>query len=163
MKNKIIWSVGIILAILVAGFFYNKYRIAPSVKFDTLELTDLSGNKVTIEKFKGKKLFINFFATWCGPCMGEMASIENAQQILSNDNFQFIMISDESTERLRAFQRQISIPVLHSAKKLSSFDIVTIPTTYLLNEKQEVEFKKTGEADWASEENIKELKAGSLY
>ena len=95
--------------------------------------------------------------------MGEMASIENAQQILSNDNFQFIMISDESTERLRAFQRQISIPVLHSAKKLSSFDIVTIPTTYLLNEKQEVEFKKTGEADWASEENIKELKAGSLY
>lgn len=158
MKNKIILIASIVLAILIAGFFYYKYRVAPKVKFESLELTDLSGNRISLEKFKGKKLFINFFATWCGPCMRELASIENAQQILSAENFQFLLISDEAVERLTAFQQQTQLLTLHSEKKTAQFDIVTIPTTYVLNEKREIVIKRTGETDWASEEIIEKLR-----
>jgi thiol-disulfide isomerase/thioredoxin len=158
MKGKFIFIAGIVIAILVAGFFYNKYRIAPNVKFETLELTDINGNKVSLEKFKDQKLFINFFATWCGPCMSEMNSIENAQQILLPDNFGFILISDEPVEHLKNFQQQTQVLVLHSEKKLSQLDIVTIPTTYLLNKNHEIVLKETSAENWASEEIIDKLK-----
>lgn len=159
MRNKLFVIIPIVVALVVAGFLYNKYRVAPKVKFESLALTDLSGNKISLEKFKGKKLFINFFATWCGPCMGEMASIENAQQIFANENFQFLLISDENPERLKNFQQQTQLLVLHSEKKLAELDIATIPTTYILNSKQEVVFKETNSENWASEEKIEQLKS----
>lgn len=158
MKNKIIFTAAIVIAVLIAGFFYNKYRIAPKIKFESLELTDINGNEISIDSFHNKKLFINFFATWCGPCMSEIASIENAQQILANDNFQFLLISDEPLARLKTFQQQTQLLVLHSEKKLSLLDIVTIPTTYVVNAKREIVYKQTSEADWASETMIEKIR-----
>ncbi len=157
MKGKIIFIAGIVIAILIAGFFYNKYRVAPKLKFESLELTDINGNKISLDSFYHKKLFVNFFATWCGPCMNEMAAIENAQQILANDNFQFLLISDEPLARLKNFQQQTQLLVLHSEKKLSLLDIVTIPTTYIVNEKHEIVYKQTSEADWSSETMIEKM------
>ncbi len=158
MKGKIIFIAGIVIAILIAGFFYNKYRVAPKLKFESLELTDINGNKISLDSFYHKKLFVNFFATWCGPCMNEMAAIENAQQILANDNFQFLLISDEPLARLKNFQQQTQLLVLHSEKKLSLLDIVTIPTTYIVNEKHEIVYKQTSEADWSSETMIEKMR-----
>lgn len=158
MKNKIIFTAPIVIAVLIAGFFYNKYRIAPKIKFESLELTDINGNEISIDSFHNKKLFINFFATWCGPCMSEIASIENAQQILANDNFQFLLISDESLARLKTFQQQTQLRVLHSEKKLSLLNIVTIPTTYVVNAKREIVYKQTSEADWVSETMIEKIR-----
>ena len=158
MKAKIIFITGIVTAVLIAGFFYNKYRVAPKVKFEVLELTDINGNKISLDSFYHKKLFVNFFATWCGPCMNEMAAIENAQQILANDNFQFLLISDEPLARLKNFQQQTQLLVLHSEKKLSLLDIVTIPTTYIVNEKHEIVYKQTSEADWSSETMIEKMR-----
>ena len=90
--------------------------------------------------------------------MNEMAAIENAQQILANDNFQFLLISDEPLARLKNFQQQTQLLVLHSEKKLSLLDIVTIPTTYVVNAKHEIVYKQTSEADWASETMIEKLR-----
>jgi len=160
MKNKFIFLVGIVITILVAGFFYNKYRVAPKVKFETLKLTDLNGNKVSLDSFQGKKMFINFFATWCGPCIKEVPSLLSAQQILAKENFRFVLISDEPVERLKHFQEQTGagFPILHSEKKLQEYKIYTIPTSYVLNSNHEIVFKKTGEEDWASDAVIQKLK-----
>lgn len=160
MKNKFIFLVGIVIAILVAGFFYNKYRVAPKVKFETLKLTDLNGNKISLDSFQGQKMFINFFATWCGPCIKEVPSLLSAQQILAKENFRFVLISDEPIERLKHFQEQTGtrVPILHSEKKLLEYKIYTIPTSYVLNSNHEIVFKKTGEEDWASDAVIQNLK-----
>lgn len=157
MKLKWIWATVFIAALLTSGFFYNKYRIAPKVKFEALALTDLNGNAVSLNKFKDKKLFVNFMATWCSPCISELPSLEIAQQTLSPKNFQFILISDEPLERLRLLQQRVNVPVLCSVKKLSELKIYTIPASYLLNEKGEIVFKKTGGADWGSEEVLSEI------
>jgi len=160
MKNKFIPITGIVIAILVAGFFYNKYRIAPKVKFETLELTDLNGNSVSLDSFQDKKMFINFFATWCGPCVKEIPLLLSAQQILAKENFKFVLISDEPVEQLKHFQEQTGTGflILHSEKKLQEYKIYTIPTSYVLNSNQEIVFKKTGEEDWASDAVIQKLK-----
>ncbi len=159
MKNKFIFISALAIAILVAGFFYNKYRVAPKLKLETLELTDLTGNKFSIDSFQNKKLFINFFATWCGPCIQELPSIASAQQILSKENFQFILISDETVERLQDFKekRGTDFLILHSKKPLQQYDIFSIPTSYVLNAKHEVILKENGEEDWASPALIEKM------
>ena len=160
MKNKFIGAAGILLITFVAFFLYDKYRIAPAVKFDTLRLTDLDGNQVSLEQFKDKKLFINFFATWCGSCLSEMPSLEAAQIALVKHSFQFILISDEPLARLKRFSNQSNLPfiILHSDEKLSELKIFTVPTTYVLNLKREVVFKKVEVEDWANETMINQLK-----
>ena len=160
MKNKLILLTGIAVVILVAGFFYNKYRVAPKIKFETLELTDLDGNIFSLDSFQHKKMFINFFATWCGPCVKELPSLLSAQQMLLNKNFQFLLISDEPVERLKNFSERMEMKflVLHSEKKLQDYKIYSIPTSYVLNTHREIAFKKSGEEDWATDKMIEQLK-----
>jgi len=160
MKSKFGFITVIVITILVAGFFYNKYRIAPNLKLEVLELTDLNGKEISLDSFHNKKLFLNFFATWCGPCIKELPSIFAAQQVLKKENFQFILISDEAPERLRNFSERsgIDILLLHSKKPFSEYKIFSIPTCYVLNAKHEVVIKKNGQEDWASSAILDKIK-----
>ncbi len=160
MKNKLVFISAIAIGVLVAGFFYNKYRVAPKLKLETLVLTDLAGNKISLDSFQNKKLFLNFFATWCGPCVKELPSIALAQQILSKEKFQFILISDEPNERLLSFKEKSGedFLILHSEKPLQEYQIFSIPTSYVLNAKHEVVLKENGEEDWASNALLEKMK-----
>jgi len=159
MKNRLIFVAGVVIAILVAGFLYNKYRVAPKVKFETLELTDLDGVKISPDVLRHKKILVNFFATWCGPCVREIPSLESVQTYFSKENFKVVLISDEPVERLKEFKQatNISLIILHSEKKLREYKIETIPASYFLNEKGEIIFKTLGEENWASEKMLQKL------
>ena len=149
----------IAVVILAAAFFYNKYRIAPKVNFATVQLTDLEGKPVNLQDYKDNIRFINFFATWCGPCMGEMESLDQAAATLQKENFVFICISDEPVELIQFLQKRVPhLVILHSAQKLTSIKIATLPTSYLLNKRSEASFKKIGVMDWGSAKTIEELK-----
>lgn len=164
MKNKQI-VLAVVVIVLVAGtYLYKKYRIAPNVNFDSLKLTDLRGNPVELSKFTNKTLFINFFATWCGPCVAELPSLYAASKTLEENNFQFIYISDESTEKLLAFQNRMQLPITiyHSETSLQEQNIFTIPTSYVLSKKFEILYQKVGVEDWESSEVLKNLKELSL-
>lgn len=160
MKNKFIFLTGIVVAILVAGFFYNKYRVAPKVNFKSIELETFDNEKVLLSSYESKKIFICFFATWCGPCIKELPSIKRAQRILADEDILFILVSDEEKSVIEKFWNRTdkTIPVFHSVKKLHELKIETIPTSYLLNENREIIFKHTGEEDWASEAMLEKLK-----
>lgn len=158
MRNKVVNTVLVLALLAGAGFLYNKYRVAPKVKFSVLSLTNLSGQPVALSGFKTERLFVNFFATWCPPCVAELPSLEMAQQKLKGKT-DFIIISDEPIDKLRAFQQRTgyALTFLHSNTPLSSLDIHTIPTSYLLNKNQEILMKHVGEENWSSEEWLKKL------
>jgi thiol-disulfide isomerase/thioredoxin len=163
--NKI--RVGIVLAIalLIAIYLYQKYRVAPNIKFVELELTDLTGKHVKLEDYKGKTLFLNFFATWCGPCVGEIPSLEQAAEILLPDNFQFICISDEPVSLLSRFSGRANLQhiiILHSVKKLHDLKVFTVPTNYMVNNRGEVIFEKIGDQNWADAAIIEQLKQKAI-
>jgi peroxiredoxin len=161
MKNKVLFIASVIIAVLVAGFFYNKYRIAPDVKPETLKLMDLEGNEVSPTVFNHKKLLLNFFATWCGPCVRELPSLDRVETYFSKEDFKLILISDEPVETLRAFKQNsgLQLTILHSESKLRDLKIYTLPTSYLINAKHEIVFKKTGEEDWAGEAMLEKIKS----
>lgn len=159
--KKALTAALIIFASLIAVFLYQKYRIAPGIKFETLQLTDLNGQPVNLKQYQGKKLFINFFATWCGSCIGEFPALDKAAGMLAPDNFVFISVSDEPLPLLNRANTHLSlqhITILHSVKKLKELNIFTYPTSYLLNNKGYVVFKKTEEANWDDTEMIENLK-----
>ena len=60
-----------------------------------ISLKDLNEQIIDLGAYKGKTIFVNFWATWCKPCIAEMASIEKAQNILRKENVVFLIASSE--------------------------------------------------------------------
>lgn len=75
-------------------------RSLPNESFE-----DINGNNVSLQSFNGKKLYVTFWATWCGPCLGEKPDLERVKESLINDtNAVFIDISiDKDMQRWKNY------------------------------------------------------------
>src|SRR5687767_1362356 len=69
---------------------------AADSSLESVKLTDLENKIIDIRQYSGKTVFINFWATWCKPCIAEMPSIQKAQEILKNKEVVFLLASSES-------------------------------------------------------------------
>lgn len=120
---------------------------------------DQVGNTVDLSTLKGKVLFINFWATWCPPCIAEMPSINKLyQQFKHNKDMVFLMVDvDNSLQRSLEFMehKNYSLPVHTPASVIPSsiFD-GSIPTTIMVNKVGQIVFEHTGGADFSNEELI---------
>jgi thiol-disulfide isomerase/thioredoxin len=156
MKRVI--SIVVALCLLGTGvYLYTKYRVAPKIAFKNLALVTLEGQPASLPA--NKKLIVNFFATWCGPCVAELPSLVAASDKLKDKNFEVICISDEKLEKLTAFKNYtgISIPILKSVTPLNSLGINSIPVTYVINEKGQIVYTKSGSEKWSSDEMIEKI------
>ena len=117
-------------------------------------LEDEDGNRIDFNDFKGKKIVINFWATWCPPCIAEMPSL----QALYNDYKDvavFLFVTQDELATVSAFmkQRNLDLPVYSEiTQRIPELAGNSLPTTYIINEYQEVVITKVGAADWNSEE-----------
>jgi thiol-disulfide isomerase/thioredoxin len=116
------------------------------------ELTLLNGQPVAVESLKGKVLFINVWATWCGPCRAEMPSIEKLFQEVKNDNIAFVMLSidkpgNEAKVKKYITDNHFTFPVYRPASKLPALlDVPSIPTTFVVDKAGNVVYKNVGSA-----------------
>lgn len=130
-----------------------------NVKTD-VELSDLLENEVKLEDYKGKKILVNYWATWCGPCKKEMPDLLNAQEILTKENYVFLLVSDESIAKINKFKSssKYKFNFLISKKSMSSIGVYALPTTFIYNEKGEKVEEIVGAKKWDSEAMITKLK-----
>jgi len=127
-----------------------------------LQFSDLDNNIFTIQDFKGKNLFINYWATWCNPCLAEMPYMaELYENYKGQDDLIFLYLSREKLDTIKNY-----IPKDESLKNLPIYKIVTddeffatsgIPTTFIVNSKGEVVVKDVGSAFWNDESVFKFL------
>ena len=128
----------------------DKRRIPP------ITLDSLKGGKVELKNFKGKILFLNFWATWCGPCKEEMPSMEALQQQFKDKDFLFLTISVdyEGAKPVREFmeKQRYTFPVLIDQKgeTLDLFDVKGIPTTFIIDKQGMMLGKAIGPRNWKS-------------
>jgi thiol-disulfide isomerase/thioredoxin len=99
---------------------------------------DIAGNNINLQSLKGKKVFVNLWASWCPPCRREMPSIEKLSKAVDKDKVAFVMLSlDDNFDKAKAFvkRQQLSLPIYYPAENLPAmFNVQGIPTTFIFDE-----------------------------
>ena len=111
-------------------------------------LTKLDGSKLEMSSLRGKVIVMNFWATWCGPCLTEMPLFEKTMAKYKDDqNVVFLALStDEDRELVPPHLKQykFTLPVAYSDHLNDFFSVNSIPTTIILDGKGEVAFRQAG-------------------
>ena len=118
-------------------------------------LVDLKGNSVNLSSYKGKAVFINFWATWCKPCILEMPTLVRAQEKFKNANIVFLFASNEEPDQIMKFQDKHSYDFNYvRVENLEELNIQALPTTYIFNPAGKLEFSEAGYRTWDAADNI---------
>jgi thiol-disulfide isomerase/thioredoxin len=114
------------------------------------QIKTLTGEAIDFNQFKGKVVFVNLWATWCGPCRFEMPSIQELYNGVDKDKIQFVMLSLDRNEDLPKIVKYVeknkfTFPVFQPKGFLpSAFDVPSIPTTFIIDKNGKVVSKKVG-------------------
>lgn len=119
------------------------------------QLKDISGNDFDFHSAEGKVIVINFWATWCPPCIAEMSSLETLyQKYNTNENVMFLLVSNEDISVISNFmtKEDYSFNVYQSLTDYpDKFNVSSIPRTFIISKNGEIVIDKSGAADWSSE------------
>jgi thiol-disulfide isomerase/thioredoxin len=118
-------------------------------------LKDVSETDFDFNSTKGKVIVINFWATWCPPCIAEMPSLEDLyQKYKTNDNVVFLFVSNEDVSVIKNFmsKKEYTFKVYQSLTEYpTEFNVSSIPRTFVISKKGDIVIDKSGAADWNSE------------
>lgn len=126
-----------------------KQKAIPSYN---LILKDENGTIFNFETTKGKIVLVNFWATWCPPCIAEMPSMQKLYKDYK-DKVTFVFVSDESFNVVNPFleKNNYTFKVYQPVTNYNNiFKVSSIPKTFLINQKGNVIIEKTGAANWNS-------------
>lgn len=116
-------------------------------------LEDLEGKTFDYASTQGKVVLVNFWATWCPPCIAEMPGLEKLYSDYK-DKIVFLFISDEDNEKISKFvdKNEYSFKVYRAKSKYpENFNVRSIPRTFLIDKNGEIVIDKTGASNWNSE------------
>jgi|SRR5690606_10653776 len=117
-------------------------------------LQDLDGRKVKIADLDDKVLFINLWATWCGPCRIEMPSMADLHHEFSSKGLRIVAISDEDPETVRQYLERNPYPFQilmdEEGTLFRKLGITGIPASLILDQQRRVAYAHTGALDWYS-------------
>jgi thiol-disulfide isomerase/thioredoxin len=122
---------------------------APDFDFN-FAIKDLQGKKVPFELFKGKVVFLNLWATWCGPCRAEMPTIQKLYDGISKDSIVFVMLSldkDQDKEKIVKYihNKSYTFPVYQPSGYLSEqLNVRSIPTTFIISKEGKIVAREVG-------------------
>ena len=122
-------------------------------------LRDVSGATVTLSGYQGNLVFLNFWATWCGPCREEMPSMERLYRQIGGQGLAMLAVNEkESVAQVATFMRShgLSFPALLDVdgEVSSAYRVWGLPTTYLIDGSGRIIGMKSGPRDWASREVV---------
>ena len=121
---------------------------------------DLSENNLDLSVYKEGKIVINYWATWCRPCIKEMPSLKKAEEILEDYGYTFLLVSDETISKISKFknERNFDFNFLKSIKSFETLGVYSMPTSYIFDENGKIIETIVGAIEWDSEEMINKLK-----
>lgn len=167
-NNKILLSIALASTLIVSGCSNNSNNNSDNKKEETKTseqtnskqtkkeaynfiVKDIDGNDVKLSDFKGKKIYINIWASWCGPCIREIPELEKVyQEIKNNEDIVFISItspSDAAFENMnpadetkkvildKANELGVTYPVLFDFqdKVFTKYSVRAFPTHIFIN------------------------------
>jgi peroxiredoxin len=133
------------------GYALQKGSVAPAIR-----LPALSGESVDLLALRGRVVLVNFWATWCPPCVEEMPSLEKLHRTLGPEGLAVVGVSvDEDEAALRAFVQKVGVtfPTLRDPGgrgPAAAYKTTGYPETYVLDPQGVLIESYIGPSDWAS-------------
>jgi peroxiredoxin len=120
-------------------------------------LDDLTGKRVTLKEQRGKVVFLNFWATWCAPCIQEMPTMEKLHQDLGKDGLVILAINfQETPDQVKEFFREHNFTFTalldRDGKVFDRYEAWALPMSAIVNKREELVAKVMGYRDWHGEE-----------
>jgi thiol-disulfide isomerase/thioredoxin len=144
----------------------SKTLIAPP-----FSLPNINGKMVSLSDYKGKWVFVNFWATWCGPCVMEMPMLAKLHDTMKGQKFEMLAINMEDIEpdQVKKFTKDNKLPFTvlldKNSKTGKTYSVDSLPTTYVVTPAGDVYTRAVGMREWDSDEVVKyfkDLVAGKL-
>lgn len=112
-----------------------------------------------IADFKGRVLLVNFWATWCAPCIRELPSLDRLQTRLGGDDFSVLALSQDRKgwPVITPFLPRVDIPNLplfwdKGGRFAAALEVTSLPATYVIDRQGKVRGRLIGPAEWDSPE-----------
>lgn len=129
-----------------------------------LQAQDLNGAPKTLADYHGKVLLLNFWATWCPPCLREMPSLERLRMNMAGRPLEIVAIdSAEPPEEVNAYlsKMKLGFPVLLDEKGSNTqrWKVFVLPTTFVLDGEGRVRYVLKGATEWDAGEALRVIES----
>ncbi|NOX86412.1 MAG: TlpA family protein disulfide reductase [Chlorobi bacterium] len=114
------------------------------------EIYDMNGQPIKFDELNEKPVFLNFWATWCPPCIAEMPGIAELYEKYKND-VNFVFVTNEKPQAVEKFALKHNykdLPFYFTGPVPSVFASTSIPATFIISRKGKVVLNKKGAARW---------------
>ena len=128
-----------------------------------LILNDINNKKVDLSKLEGKVVLVNFWASWCPPCVHEMPSMQRLQNRFFAKGFTILGVNmAEDVKTVRHFLKTkvaVQFPILfdNNGKALKDWGVFAFPTSYVIDKKGKIRYALYGGVDWETEDILKKI------
>ncbi|MEA2691692.1 MAG: hypothetical protein QOJ16_1079 [Acidobacteriota bacterium] len=115
------------------------------------KLGQFDGAQSSLRDFAGRVVFLNFWATYCAPCIAELPTIEDLARRMPRDRFAFILVSTEREDTVRRFlaRHSYSLPFYFSVERPPAVLLpAVLPTTFVIGPTGSVLLRQDGAARW---------------
>lgn len=151
---------------LISGAMERFTLARPPKSLPDVEIQGASDEPLRLADFRGKALLLNFWATWCAPCVKEMPSLDRLQAAFSKDRFMVLPLSiDGPTKpKVAPFYRdrklaQLGVYFDKGRKAMQALGVTLLPTSILVDSQGRELGRIEGDADWDVPESIALVKA----
>lgn len=153
------------------GFFQPKIELPSEIKPEDknynngkesnfqMSFVDAQGNTLSLEQLKGKVVFLNIWATWCGPCIAEMPSIQKLyDKFKDKEDVAFVILEAESNKNKAVkfmTNKKLDLPLYFPSESIPS-EIFrgSLPTTVIFDKKGNIAHVTEGMADYSGEDIV---------
>lgn len=157
-------AMSLLLLLLAAGAQAAGFEARASQPAPELKARDLSGTPRTLADYRGKVVLLNFWASWCPPCLREMPSMERLRVKMAGRPLTIVALdSAETPEEVKAYlsRMKLGFPILldPDGSNTQRWKVFMLPTTFLLDAEGRVRYVLTGPTEWDEGEALRVIES----
>jgi len=122
-------------------------------------LPDIKGETQSLTDYRGKVVLVNFWASWCMPCVEEMPELTQLKQHLAGQPFEILALNvGEGEKRVKHFAKRtsfnLSVLMDNSSKVFNEWKVEIMPTSFLIDARGRVRYRARGNPGWDNEQTL---------
>jgi len=129
-----------------------------------LDLVDVFGKQIKINDYKGKVTVVNFWATWCPPCVEEIPSLNNLREKMQDEKFELISVNyGENQKTVADFMKKVnvdfSVLLDPEGRQSAKWNVLVFPSTFIIGTDGKIKYGVNAAIHWDDPSVVKQIKA----